>query len=111
MVPVNVQVFHYERLGITKARKELRQKFLESDYDCLIMLDDDCVIGGSLAAAQLYLYTIDQHPDMYGTFHGTLLKLFAMPRSLFEQVDYPDLEAERGEIFEDIYLVSLLRKK
>ena len=37
-------VYNYKRLGILNARKELRKKFLESEYDYLIMFDDDCII-------------------------------------------------------------------
>lgn len=111
VVPANASVYRYEKLGITKARKELRRLFLESEYDYLIMLDDDCVISGTVEAAKRYLATIDLHPQMYGTFKGTLFKLFAISKEMYRLVDFPELEAERGEIFEDIFLVSLLRKK
>jgi hypothetical protein len=109
--PANAIVYHYEKLGITGARRELRKRFLESPYEYLIMLDDDCIIGGDQEAAVRYLRTIDAHPDAYGTFAGTLFKLFAISRTMYEKVDFPPLEAERGEIFEDIFLVSLLRKR
>lgn len=111
VVPANATIYYYEKLGITGARRELRQKFLESDYDYLIMLDDDCVLTGTPEAASRYLAIIEDHPEAFGTFKGTLFKLFAISREMFALVDFPNLEAERGEIFEDIFLVSLLRQK
>ena len=46
-------IYRYDdKLGIVNARKELRRVFLESDYDNLIMLDDDSIIKGNDEAAQ-----------------------------------------------------------
>lgn len=74
------------------------------------MLDDDCELVGTPEAALSYLKQIDAHPDMYGKFRGTLLKLFAISKEVYSKVDYPDLEPIRGEMFEDIFIVNLLDK-
>ena len=107
----NCKIINYEnKLGITGARKELRRIFLESEFDYLIMLDDDCDIQGQVADALLYLKQIDEHPNMYGVFKPRLLKLFAISKEMFQKLDYWDGEAENGEIFEDMLLMLSLEK-
>ena len=56
--------YNYDRLGILKARKVLREKFLSSEFDYMIMLDDDCKIIGSDSSG--YLKQIEDHPDGFG---------------------------------------------
>ena len=98
-------------LGIVGARKALREVFLQSEYDYLIMLDDDCNVIGSKEGADNYLKEIDQHPGMFGVFYGTLLKLFAISKEVFALQDYGDGKVEDGDFFEDILFVNTLEKK
>ena len=106
------QLYRYDKpLGIVGARKELRKKFLESGYDYLIMLDDDCVISGTKEGFDKYLSEIDNHPGMYGKFKGTLLKLFAISKEIFALQDFGDGRVENGDFFEDILFVNTLDKK
>jgi hypothetical protein len=107
----NCIVYSYDKLGITGARKKLREKFIESNYDYLIMLDDDCELIGTKDDADKYLNQIDNKNGYIGIFKGTLLKLFAMPRTLMELVSYEDIEAEKGEGFEDLVFVETCKKK
>jgi len=107
----NCVVFNYDKLGITGARKKLREKFLESSYDYLIMLDDDCELKGSKPYADDYLKQIDSHNGSIGIFKGTLLKLFAIPNVLMAQVEYDDVEPENGEGFEDLIFVEKCKIK
>lgn len=104
-------VFNFDKLGITGARKKLREKFLESNYDYLIMLDDDCELIGSRMDGIKYLEQIDYNNRSVGIFKGTLLKLFAIPKFIMEQVEYDDVSAERGEGFEDMLFVEKCKKK
>jgi hypothetical protein len=104
-------VFSYDKLGITGARKKLREKFLESNYDYLIMLDDDCELIGSKPYADDYLKQIDSNKGSIGIFKGTLLKLFAIPKELMAQVEYENVEAEKGEGFEDLIFVETCKIK
>lgn len=107
----NVIQFYYDKLGITGARKELRNKFLNSDFDYLIMLDDDAKLVGTSSDASLYLDQIENHPGKwYGIYKSQLLKLFAISKDMFKEVDYPDGEAEKGDFFEDMYLIMSLNK-
>lgn len=104
----NVTVYRYEdKLGIVNARKELRKKFLESDYDYLIMLDDDCELFGN--SGKEYLKQIDINPNCFIEFKKTLLKLFAISKFIFEKVDYDDINPEKSEGFEDRIFVNKLR--
>lgn len=107
----NVITFYYDKLGITGARKELRNKFLTSDFDYLIMLDDDAKLVGTSSDASLYLDQIENHPGKwYGIYKSQLLKLFAISKDMFREVDYPEGEAENGDFFEDMYLIMSLNK-
>lgn len=109
----NATIYKYDnKLGITGARKELRRKFLESNYDYLIMLDDDAKLIGTPEDAKFYIYQITQHPGAnYGVYKAMLLKLFAISKEMFREIDYPDGEAENGDFFEDMYLIMALEKK
>jgi len=107
----NTTLVHVEeKLGITGARKYLRNVFLNSKYDYLIMLDDDCELFGDSNSGKLYLKQIDENPDRFYEFNKTLLKLFAIHKDLFEKVDYEDVSPEKGECFEDRVFVNKLRK-
>lgn len=100
------------KLGITGARRRLREYFLNSDYDYLIMLDDDCDIRASDAGIKLYLDEIDAHPNQVGEFRNTLLKLYAISKEVFKDIDYrTDINAEDGTGFEDTVFAHDVREK
>lgn len=108
----NVTVFKYDKLGITGARKKLREVFLDSEYDYMIMLDDDAKLVGTQEDAKTYLHQIEMHPgSRYGIYKTYLLKLFAISKDMFREIDYPAGEAENGDFFEDMYLIMALEKK
>ena len=108
----NCTVYGYQKpLGIIGARNELRKKFLESEYDYLIMLDDDSTLKGSIDSANKYIKQIEDHPGMFGIFNGTLLKLFAISKEVFSLLDFGQGRVENGDYFEDILFVETLRKK
>lgn len=94
-------------LGIINARIRLRELFLKSDYDYMIMLDDDCIIEGS--SARKYLKEIDDHPDGFGWFSNHLLKLFAISKNIYSQIEMPHIDAESFEGFEDKLFISMCR--
>lgn len=102
---------NYTRCGIVGARKKLREWFLSTPYDCLIMLDDDCEIVGTKEGAKQYLDMINSHPGYYGMFKGYQLKLFSIDKVLLSQVDFIDVNPENSEGFEDTLFVEKLHKK
>ena len=102
---------NYTRCGIVGARKKLREWFLNSPYDCLIMLDDDCTIVGSTSSAKKYLQEIDAHPNSFGEFKSSQLKLFSISKSILSEIDYEDVNPENGDGFEDTVFVETLRRK
>lgn len=100
------------KLGIVGARKRLRELFINSDYDYLIMLDDDCDIRANDKGISDYLAEIDSHPDCAIEFRGTLLKLYAISRYIYEQINFrDDVNAEDGTGFEDTIFVNDVRKR
>lgn len=102
---------NYSRLGIVGARKKLREDFLSSIYDYLIMLDDDCSITGNRNSGIQYIKQIEDNPNKFYEFNKTLLKLFAISREIFELEDFEDINPEKEEGFEDRVFVNKLRKK
>lgn len=103
--------YSYGKLGILGARKELRKKFLESDYDYLIMLDDDARITAE--KPQEYMALLDKHPDgcLVLRKRGAPLNLCAVSRYIYSQVDMPDVDPEKSEGFEDNIFVALCFNK
>lgn len=98
-----IRTFHYGKLGILGARKELRNKFLASDYDYMIMLDDDAMI--TVNEPKLYMDEIDKHPDGFGAIRRapqpSVLQFFAISKHIFSQVEFADVDPEKGQGFED----------
>jgi len=107
----NCAIFHFEKLGIVEARKKLREKFLDSSYDYLIMLDDDSQLVGTKEDAQKYLQQIDENPNSVGVFKKLLLKLFAISKTIMQCVEYENINVENGEGFEDMIFIEKCKKK
>jgi len=107
----HLTIFRYEeKLGITGARRELRKHFLESNFEYLIMLDDDSHLIGDPSAGELYLRQLRNNPGKFGVYKPSLLKLMAISKDVFRLIDYPTGEAENGDFFEDMYLTKALQK-
>lgn len=98
--------YDYNKLGILGARRELRKKFLESDYDYLIMLDDDGMI--TTEDPSIYMSEIDKHPDGMGVIRhtGCPLMLLAISKYVYSRIDMPDMDAETDGGFEDDLFVA-----
>lgn len=106
-----ITTYHYGKLGILGARRELRKRFLNSDYDYLIMLDDDGMI--ETEDPSVYMDTIDAHPDGIGVIRhvNCPLMLLAISKQIYFQIDMPDIDAEKGEGFEDdVFVASCFAK-
>ena len=101
-----ITVYNYDRLGALNARKELRQKFLESEYENLIMLDDDVVIDCKDSA--LFIEEIDKHPDSFGVYRrkNHPLSLAVISKYLYDKNTLIDIDIEKGEGFGDALFVA-----
>ena len=106
----NIILFYYpNKLGITGARKELRKRFLASEYEYLIMLDDDIELIGN--SGKEYLNQIDSNPNCFIENNKSRLQLFAISKYILSKHEFNDIEAERGEGFEDrIFFYTLCKK-
>lgn len=97
------------KLGITGARKALREYFLNSSYDYLIMIDDDIEVIGE--HGDQYLKQIDANPNCFIENNKSRLQLFAISKYILSKHDFNDIEAEKGEGFEDrIFFYTLCKK-
>ena len=99
-----------QKLGILEARRTLRRYFISSNYDNLIMLDDDCTLTGTKDAGNKYLKQVEDNPNCFIEFNNSLLKLFCISKEIFKNVDYENINPELEEGFEDRVFVGKLRK-
>lgn len=81
------EIIYHERLGIAQARTELKNYFLGNEYDNLIMFDDDCILTFTEQDGKRYLQEIEEHKGKAGYFTGGQLKLFSIPKCLYEKAE------------------------
>ena len=106
-----VTFFHFDKLGITGARSKLRDILLESEYDYFIMIDDDMELVEDPSQFKQYLNLIYRTPTTILEYKNYLLNMFGIPRVILEREEYDNIEAEKGEGFEDWIYVSRLKNK
>ena len=110
-VPNKVIIYSYPKLGVRGAKVARRERFLESDYDYLIMLDDDGII--STDNPDLYMQEIDKHPNGVGVIRHKRcpLMLMAISKYIFSLVDIPEVDPEyHGGWDDDIFVVTCFYK-
>ena len=108
----NISCLKFDKLGIVGARNKLREKFLETEYNYLIMLDDDVVLKGGPKQGQEYLRQLNLHKNGFWEFNVTLLKLFAISKDLFALEKFDEnINPENEGGFEDRIFVNKLRVK
>ena len=106
-----IYMYKYEKpLGIVGARKELQRVFISSEFDNLIMMDDDLQLVGSNDSINSYLNKIRENPHGYGKFKSLLLHLFVISKELYKTINYPDLDPCNGDFLEDLWLIKTLDK-
>lgn len=106
--------FDYNKLGILKARQELRIQFLKTNADYIIMSDDDAIISCSNNNASLdYLSEIDKHPDgfCFLDYAASQLNMCAISSNIYEKEPLPDHDPQKSEAFEDRIYSMLLHVK
>lgn len=116
-------IYHYGKLGILQARKELRKRFLERNYDYLIMFDDDAIISElDKNSVKEYLKRIDQNPNGFAfvkndnptefvPYAPSQLNLCAVSRYIYEREPMVDVDAQKDEGYEDTLFSFLLHIK
>jgi len=103
-------IYKFDKLGILGARKMLRTKFLETDYDYLIMCDDDIVLETKTDnAPQKYFEEIDKHPEGFSFIqYGWALTFCAVSKWIYSRVEMVDIDPEKNEGYEDSTFPNLL---
>lgn len=104
----NLIRYDYEKLGIFGARDILRQIFLESDFNYIILLDDDAEIVGNYEEGQKLLQKLSERPNTYFSQNFNLLSGTMLSKKLFSIVEIPPLHSELGEGFEDASFFQML---
>jgi len=121
---LNITVYNYSSpLGILKARQELRNKFLETDYEQIIMFDDDAVIETTETKAQEFLQICDNNPkgfmflkghrhDPLGIYDPAQLNGCCISRWLIEAEPLrEEWDPQKYGIFEDVVYAHLFHWK
>lgn len=115
--------FDYGKLGILGARHALRKHFLESEFDYIIMLDDDAIIElDNDNVANEFIDEIDKHPEgfcfikgngssPYVTYNDSQLNLCAISKYIYLLEPIPNIDAQKSEGFEDRVWSALLHYK
>ncbi|MBP5694625.1 MAG: hypothetical protein J6X03_04185 [Bacilli bacterium] len=112
-------------LTIIGARNTLREKILnETDYEYIIMIDDDAVINScGQEIADAYMKAIDENPDKFCFIHDknhwhtcddyikAPLNLCAISRFIYEKEEFPQVCLEKNEALEDDLYAVLLHIK
>ena len=114
-------LYLYNKLGILQARKALRKHFLESKNDYLIMFDDDAVLQvDDPEAPAKYLAAIDKNPFGFcfiadpenpQEYKASQLNLCAISKYIMTAEDFPNVDPQKHQGFEDLVYSTLLHCK
>lgn len=100
-------IYEYDKLGITGARIKLREKFLESNFNQLIMLDDEIIF--EIKNRNRFLAEISSHEVGWSQF-GPTIAFAAISKSLYQKIEFPDVDVNRDHIFEDQVFLAILKE-
>lgn len=119
-----ITVYNYnEPLGILKARQTLREKFLSTDYEQIIMFDDDAIIKAYADQAREFLEKCKANPkgfmflkghrkDPLGIYDPAQLNGCCISRWLIEAEPLRDeWDPQKNGIFEDVVYAHLFHWK
>lgn len=105
----NITLLQFNKLGILSARKVLRKYFLENtNYDYIILFDDDCVLNGTETDGNLFLRALAENPDKYYYARKNMFKLCAISRKIFSDVPLPDIGVDDESGLEDLAYAAIL---
>ena len=110
----NIQIINKPPLGITKARQELREAFLNSNYDYLIMCDDDVIMEvDSPLIPEAYMDELNLYPKgfLFLQYEAAQLNMCAISRYIYEQEPMVDIDPQKNEGYEDTIFSNLLHYK
>ena len=106
-------IFKYGKLGILGARKKLREHFLESNYDYLIMCDDDIVLktNDDNTINEFNKALEDNPKGFWFPMYGWSLSFCAVSKWIYEREEMVDVDPEKSEGYEDTVFPYLLHYK
>lgn len=94
--------YYKDKLGVTNARMELRDKFLRTSYDYMIMLDDDMELSDNQSDYDDYLRKIIVNKREYYWVSNFLNNFSVISREAMARVNYDSgVDPEKGTGFED----------
>ena len=103
--------YHDNPLGITPARNALRDKFLKSDYDYMIMMDDDTVLSDDQKDYDDYLGVINSTGYEFYWLTNFYIRLCCISKKGFSKIQFdPKVNAEDGTGWEDVVFNKKCKK-
>ena len=104
-----ITAYYYDKLGVLGARKALRNKFLLSKFDYMIMLDDDCILSGTKQDGDDLLEQLYNEEGRYLITRDNMLKMCTISRQVYGKYPLVELSPEAGTGLEDLAYCRLLR--
>ena len=100
----NLNIDYYdEPLGITQARIKLREKFLNSNYDYIIMTDDDSELSSNQFDYDSYLDIILKTNKDFYWIKNYYIRLCCISKNGFKKIEFDSsIIPERGLGWEDV---------
>ena len=107
----NIILYNYDKLGITGARIKLREKFLESDYNYIIMLDDDMELSDKQIDYNNYIDSIIKNKKDHYYVGNFLVNFCTMSKQGFTKVTFDkNIDPEKQTGFEDWVFTEKCKK-
>ena len=116
-----IKVSFENGIGIMAARNALRNSFLRSNYDYIIMFDDDAIISGSKDDAIALVSTMEKNlngfafvkggTNMYCPYVDSQLNLAIISKKIFTDTPFPEINPQKEEGYEDRIFSTLLHNK
>lgn len=109
----NIIINQQPKLGILLARKTLRKEFLNTNYDYLIMCDDDIILSTDKDfSPDAFMKELDNHPHGFMFLkYGWSLTFCAISRYIYQKEPMVDIDPQKNEGYEDIVFPYLLHYK
>lgn len=113
-LPKNSKVISFENgLGILGARKELFKQFKSTDYNYIVLFDDDAIIKTTKETCDEYLKIMENNPNgfCFLQYEASQLSGCALSKSIVEKEDMVNVDASKREGYEDTIYAHLLKYK
>ncbi len=86
---------------------------MNTDFDNIILLDDDSELVISGNGVDIYLAEIENNPNKIGLFNANFFRLVSIPKQCFSNLTFEyviNLKPENGDFWEDFCYIQTFKK-